>query len=120
MIISGIIEYLNNGMILVNFICHLVIFLGGFYIALHSRIMPTWAVTSLWYIGVSSFLALLTIIFDWIKGPEFEFSYTMLGRVAETLLHVNMAIMVGMLFFHTIYKDYKGMKRRRTDHIDTI
>jgi len=115
MIISSLIEYLNDGILFINFICHLTIFIGGFYVALHSRVMPTWAITGLWYIGISSFLALLTIMFEWFNGPAFDFSYTSLGRVTDTFLHLNIAIMVFMMFFHTMYKDFKNMKNRHSE-----
>lgn len=113
--IANFIGYINDTILLINFLCHSTIFLGGFYVALHSRVLPTWAITGIWYIGVSSFLALLPIVFEWLNGPGFEFSYTMLGRVTDTFLHINVAIMVILLFLNTIYKDFKGMKHRQTE-----
>ena len=113
--ILNIIEYVNDTILLINSICHVTIFLGGFYVALHSRVLPTWTVTGIWYIGVSSFLALLPIVFEWLNGPSFEFSYTMLGRVTDTFLHINVAIMVILLFLNTIYKDFKSVKNRKND-----
>ncbi len=120
--ISDILTFINQSSVLdpVNFICHLIIFVGGFYVAIHSRILPKWAITGLWYIGISSLLIALTILAEWIEGPLFLFSYATIGPAADFLLHLNLAIMVSMMFVHTVYKDFKGMRNRHKECSEDI
>lgn len=91
----------------------IVIFLGGGYIALHSRVIPKWAATSLWYIGLAALLNAFTILIDWTLGQMHPLSHFQIGTVTETILMLSMAGTVGLLFFHTVWRDYLGAKRRR-------
>lgn len=99
----------------VNFVCHLIIFLGGSYIAIHSRKIPTWLRTCLWYIGCSSFLIAITIILEWTLGQQFELSYYKIGIVAEILFNFWIAITTLVFFIKTIYSDIKFSKLRKLD-----
>lgn len=97
----------------INFTSCFLIFLGGGYIALHSRVLPKWAVTCLWYIGLAALLNAITILIEWTIGPLHPFSHFQIGKVTETGVLLMMAIMVGFLFFNTVWQDYLGAKRRK-------
>lgn len=100
--------------IYVNLVCYLIIFLGGFYVALHSRDIPRWLVTALWYTGVFSFFTASTIILEFIYGQLFELSYFQVGLFGEIAMKVSLASIVIVLFLETVYKDYRGAKKRKT------
>ena len=114
-LMSTLINPMQYVAISINFISHLVIFLGGAYIALHSRQIPIWLRTPLWYVGASSLLTAITILFQWVLGDEFPLSYSNIGLFCEIMLNVNLSIAVALMFFSTISKDIKGYKSRRLD-----
>lgn len=97
---------------LINVITYSALFVGGFYIALHSRMMPTWLITCLWYIGVSSFLIVITIILELLYGQLFPGSYFLIGIIPETLLKISLLTTVVLLFLKTVFQDIKGSKQR--------
>lgn len=110
--ILEVLSFLENVVLPVNFVCHVLLFLGGLYVAVHSRILPNWVITCLWYIGIAAALNSFTIILEWIYGPSFPMAYTQLGTLTETLLNLNLAFTVGLLFVHTLLKDIKSIKSR--------
>ena len=117
--IVAVLELLRNFVLPLNFFCHIMIFMGGYYVALHSRALPNWLVTCIWYIGLASLLSSITITIEWIYGPTFALAYNQIGIICETLLNITLAITVSMLFVRTILKDFQGIKRRQvelTDH----
>lgn len=97
---------------LINIITYSVIFIGGFYVALHSRVMPVWLITCLWYIGVSSALIVITIVLELVYGQLFPGSYFLIGIIPETLLKISLLTTVGLLFLKTVFEDLKGSKQR--------
>lgn len=99
----------------INFASCFLVFLGGGYVALHSREVPRWAVTGLWYIGLAGLLNAITIFVDWTAGQTHPLSHFQIGNVTETLLNLSMAVMVGLMFFNTVWKDYQGSKKRQLD-----
>lgn len=107
------IQLIENHMLLVNLTCHILIFLGGFYVALHSRVLPTWGVTCLWYIGLCSLLNCLTIFAQLVYGPGFFLSYANIGSITETILNISVAATVLIYFNNTISRDFRGMKKRK-------
>lgn len=110
MSIINTIDYYAN---IINFICYLIIFLGGFYVAIHARVLPRWATTCIWYIGLSSFFVGSTIIVEWVFGQDHEFSYFMMGHAGEIVMNISITVMVFFLFFHTVYQDIKYKKKRK-------
>lgn len=108
-IISEIAAFSN----IINFICYIIIFIGGFYVAMHSRILPNWATTSIWYLGLSSFFVASTIAIEWIFGQHHPFSHFMMGDFGEIVMNINLCAVVFFLFFHTIYHDLKSRKERK-------
>lgn len=108
-IITSIDSYSNT----INFICYTIVFFGGLYIALHSRLLPKWAATCIWYLGLSSFFVASTIVVEWVFGQHHPLSHFMLGHFGEMIMNLNLAIMVFFLFFHTVYHDFKHKKDRK-------
>lgn len=106
------IDIVRNNMMPLNFLCHVMIFLGGFYVALHSRFLPTWTITCLWYIGLCSLLNCMTIFAQLFYGADFFLSYDNVGMITETLLNISVASTVAIYFSDTVIKDFLGMKRR--------
>lgn len=98
----------------INFVCNFIVFLGGFYVALHSRTMSTWATTCLWYIGLASLFTSITIGVDWIWGPEFPMSYTNIGLLGELASLFTLTGTVLILFGKTVFSDFIYRKKRLT------
>lgn len=96
-----------------NLICLLVTFLGSLYVAIHSRAIPLWVRTPLWYLGVTSFIVALSIVFEWTLGPQFILSYSRFGPIGEMLINLNIAIASLLMFINTVYKDVCSIKYRR-------
>ena len=111
--ILELVQIVKDNILPLNFICHLLIFAGGFYVALHSRLLPNWALTSLWYIGLCSFINCLSIIFEWVCGTDFMLSYNNIGTATETMLNICLSLTVFSCFSHTLLKDFKGMRDRK-------
>lgn len=110
--IREVVNTLENFSLVLNFISGLTVFLGGGYVALHSRDIPKWAVTSLWYTGLLGLLVSLTISVEWIYGELHPLSHFQIGRSTETLLMLSLAVTVGIMFFNTVWKDYVGSRSR--------
>lgn len=111
--ITEIIPYIRDYTNIINFICYVTVFIGGFYVAMHSRIMPRWASTCVWYLGLSSFFVAVTILVEWLFGQMHPLSHFMMGDFGEMIMNLNLCIIVVFLFFHTIYRDIKSKKERK-------
>lgn len=111
------IDYYSNA---INFLCYVIVFIGGFYVALHSRILPKWASTSIWYLGLSSFFVASTIVIEWIFGQHHPISHFMMGHFGEMIININLAVIVFFLFFHTVYADYKHKNQRKMRKEDRL
>lgn len=111
--ISGLTMFTYNYEILINFIAHFVIFLGTFYVALQNRNLPQWHITPLWYVGLSSILVCITILVQWAVGPEEPLSYWNLGKLAETMVNVSVALVAAIMLVGTIRRDIYERKKRR-------
>ena len=70
----------------INFVAHITIFIGTMFVAVYSRNLPPWHVTPLWYAGLASCFTAITILIEWIFGPDFPLSYNVLGVFGETAL----------------------------------
>lgn len=112
--IMNFLNWIDAYSTVINFICYIIIFLGGFYVAIHSRVLPKWATTCIWYIGLSSLLVAGTIIVEWTLGQQHPLSYFIMGHATEVIMNTNLALMVVMLFFHTIYHDIKHKTLRKS------
>lgn len=101
-----------------SFIIHIIIFIGGLYVAIHSRLLPSWLSTCLWYVGLASLFVSVTIGIEYTIGPSFPMSYTNLGQLAELLDSAIIALTVFLLFAHTLYNDLKNKKKRHNTNKD--
>ena len=98
--------------VMINFLCHVIVFFGGLYVAIHSRSIPNWLRTCLWYIGCCSFLIVTFIICGWTLGNDFVFSYANAGVIGETLFNIWISITTLAFFFNTLAEDIKYSKKR--------
>lgn len=105
--------WLNDWEPIVNFILHIAIFVSMFYVAMHNRNLRKWQITPLWYAGLASLLAGLTIIVQWTLGAEHPLSYWSMGRLAETLFNATIASIAIGMFLETIAADIKHRKNRK-------
>ena len=103
-----------------SFLIHSIIFVGGLYVAIHSRLIPNWLSTCLWYVGLSSLFLSITIGIEFTFGSDFPLSYTNLGQIAELLDNVIIAFTIALLFGNTLYNDIKNKKNRTANKIDKI
>ena len=108
----AIINTIDPYALVINFMCHLTMFIGGLYIAIHARNVPNWLRTFLWYIGCSSFLIATTIICGWILGSSFELSYDNVGVIGETMFNIFISITTITYFYKTVVTDIKYSKMR--------
>lgn len=96
----------------INFVCHLCIWLGSFYVALHNRNLPAWHITPLWYLGLTHLLIAITVIVQWTIGPEHPLSYWNFGVIGETLSDMALAAIVIVMWVVTLRHDFIGRNKR--------
>lgn len=111
--ITEIIVFLNGLIIPINFVCHMLVFVGSFYVAIHNRNLPQWHITPLWYLGLANLLVAITILVQWTIGPEHPLSYWNIGMVAETVCNIILAAIVLVMFAVTVGHDIINRKNRR-------
>lgn len=104
--------FTNNFALSINFIAHVLIFIGTFYVALQNRNLPQWHVTPLWYAGLCSLFVAITIIIQWSVGPEFPLSYWNAGIMGETLLNIAVAAIATIMLVRTIKEDLDNRRKR--------
>lgn len=111
--ISELILSLNSLDVTLNFISHLLIFIGAFYIALHNRDLPEWLITPLWYLGLVHLFTGITAIIQWTVGPENPLSYWNMGLFGEVMCNIALSAIVVVMFVMTLRNDIIGSKNRR-------
>lgn len=116
--ISSVLSMLQHIALPLNLVFLLITFVGGLYVAIHSRDIPIWVRTPLWYLGAASFLTALTIVFEFTMGPEFILSYSRVGLIGEMLINLNIAITALLMLIHTVLKDLRCMKQRQHHRSD--
>lgn len=104
---------LNSFNMPINFICHSLVFISSFYVAMHNREIPQWVITPLWYLGLTSLLISISILVQYFISPEHELSYWNLGSVLEYVSNIILSFMCVMFFSTTVFKDIKGAKKRK-------
>ena len=110
--ISVLNEFTNSYALSINFIAHIFIFIGTFYVALQNRNLPQWHITPLWYAGLCSLFVAITIILQWAIGPEFPISHYNMGLLGETLFNISVAAIAVIMLIGTVRTDLKNRKRR--------
>lgn len=108
-----LVSFLNLFAQPVNFISHLLIFLGAFYILLHNRNMPKWHVTPLWWAGCASLFTFITIVLGLYFGDEFVFSYSRMGYVGEVAFNTCVASIAMVFLIKTVKADIANRKYRK-------
>lgn len=96
-----------------NLVFLLISFIGGLYVAIHARNIPLWVRTPLWYLGATSFVVALSIIFEWTLGPQFILSYSRFGLIGEMLINLNIAVTALLMLINTVCRDISCMSKRR-------
>lgn len=109
--ITSMIGFFNTYGVPVNFIAHLLIFIGTLYVAVHNRKLPQWHVAPLWYVGLASLLVCITILIQWSIGAEHELSYWNFGQYAELLVDIALAGVATIMLFVTVKRDLEGAKK---------
>lgn len=104
--------FFNTWNLLINFLCHAVVFVGILYTAIHNRELKEWVITPLWYLGLTSGFVCVTVLVQWVVGPEHPMSYWTLGQLGETGSHIILAAICGTLFLKTVKSDIENRKRR--------
>lgn len=105
----------NDYNLIINFVSYNLIFIGTFYVALHNRKLPQWHIAPLWYVGLSSFATSITILIQWLLGPENPLSYSNFGQISEMFVHVTLASVATIMLVGTVRRDLKYSKLRRKD-----
>lgn len=104
------IGFFNTWALLINFICHLVVFVGLLYVSVHNRELDTWVVTPLWYLGMCSGFVAVTIITQWVVGPQHPMSYWTFGQLGEIAGHILLAGICFVMFVKTIKSEILDRK----------
>lgn len=104
--------FTNTYALAINFIAHVIIFIGTFYVALQNRNLPQWHVTPLWYAGLCSLFVAISIVIQWAVGPEHPLSYWNAGIMGETLLNIAVAAIALIMFIRTVHFDIKFRSKR--------
>lgn len=105
--------FLNSLNVPINFVNHITVFIGAFYVAIHNRTLPQWHITPLWYLGLFNLFTAITILIQWIIGAEHPLSYWNMGQIGSTLSNITLAFIVLVIFMHTVANDLVGRRKRR-------
>lgn len=109
--ISEIILAINSFNMPVNFVTHLIIFVGTFYVVLHNHNLRQWHITPLWYLGLIHLFTAITVIIQWTLGPENPLSYWNMGLFGEALCNVALSAIVIIMFFFTVRQEWRESKK---------
>ena len=93
----------------INFVCHILIFIGALYIAVYNEKLPIWHKTPLWYAGLSCLLTAITIILGGFFGQDFPMSYANIGVVGETALNICLAYIAVHFIIDTVRQKYPAL-----------
>lgn len=112
--ITALTAFFNSSTLLINFLCHSVVFIGILYVAIHNRELKSWVITPLWYLGLTSGFVCATIVVQWAVGPEHPVSYWTLGVLGEIASHIILATISFILFVKTLKADlnYKRLRKK--------
>jgi len=111
--ISELLTFFDFWSFLLLFICHSVTFACSLYIAVHNRELKPWVITPLWYLGICSAFAGLTIVIEWALGPDHPISYSNIGILGETAFQIILALIMFLTFLDTVKTDLKNKKHRQ-------
>jgi hypothetical protein len=98
----------------INLVAHITIFFGSGYALIHARNMPRWHLIPLWWVGLASLFAVISIILGVLMGDAFVLSYASNGFLVETIVNVALAVLSGTMLWHVAWSDIKGKQMRTT------
>lgn len=110
--INEIVGFFNSWTLLINFVCHIIIFFSVFYVAVHNRELKPWIITPLWWLAITSGFTASTVVVQWAIGPEHPMSYWTLGVLGEITSHIILGIITLTLFIKTLKVDLDSRKDR--------
>lgn len=110
--ITETVAFFNSWTLLINFVCHLTIFISVFYVAVHNRELENWIITPLWWLAAISGFTASTVVVQWAIGPEHPMSYWTLGVLGEIGSHLVLAMITFTLFVKTLRTDISSRKDR--------
>lgn len=105
MISCGISQVTSLFNLPIAFFFHSIIFFCGLNIAIYGKTIPRWATTSLWYIGLSSLGAAITIVIEWNLTNAHPLSYTNFGYTGHLMACGILAVTLTLLFFKSLRKN---------------
>jgi FtsH-binding integral membrane protein len=111
--INTVVGFFNSWTLLINFVCHIFIFISVFYVAVHNRELKPWIITPLWWLALTSGFVCSTIVVQWAIGPEHPMSYWTLGTLGEIASHIILASITFTLFVQTLKQDLNCRKDRK-------
>lgn len=105
--ITDIVAFFNSWTMLINFVCHLTIFVSVLYIAVYNHELETWIITPLWWLAILSGFIATTIVVQWTIGPEDPMSYWTLGVLGEIGSHIVLALITLTMFLKNFKLGHK-------------
>lgn len=111
--ITEIVAFFHSWTMLINFVCHSIIFVSVFYVAVHNRELKPWIITPLWWLAIISGFTASTVVVQWAIGPEHPLSYWTLGTLGEISSHIVLALIAVTMFFKTLKTDLENCKNRQ-------
>lgn len=103
-----------ENIVVVDFVLSLVIFLGALYVLLRNEKLPKWHVTPLWYLGTTSLLSALSIVFEWMLGKDFPLSYYNVGVYLDIATKAFLAWIAITFFTVTFFRRIKAGTKKPT------
>lgn len=110
--ITQLVAFFNSWTLLINFVCHSIIFVSVFYIAVHNHELKSWIITPLWWLASLSGFTASTVVVQWAIGPEHPMSYWTLGTLGEIGSHIVLALITFVMFLKTFKVEYHHHKER--------
>jgi hypothetical protein len=103
-----IIWLLNKVGLPINFISHLIIFVGTFYVAMKNKNLPQWHITPLWYLGLFNLFISISIVIYWVMEPGHPLGYWQAGLIGETLSTLTLAFIAFVMFSATFIRNHRN------------
>jgi hypothetical protein len=111
--INTVVGFFNSWTLLINFVCHSLIFISIFYVAVHNRELKPWIITPLWWLAMTSGFVASTVVVQWAIGPEHPMSYWTLGTLGEITSGIILALISFTMFVQTLKHDLNCRKDRK-------
>lgn len=100
-----------SSLIALDVVLSTIIFLGALFVLMKNEKLPKWHVTPLWYIGITSLLSVLSVIFEYLFGKDFALSYFNVGSYLDIATKAFVAWIAITFFVVTAVRCAKGEKK---------